>query len=528
MRILILLLILAGQFTPGYSQKSFIIPQPAASSFTTDKKMNLEEIHYSCAPGQEFLVKNFVQQLADFGIVLKGCEKSLAKKANLLLVLDPKSLVEEAEGYKLVITPKQLRIVAKSDAGLFYGLQSVLQLAVAKPFAAGFELSCGTVQDAPKFGWRGLMLDESRHFFGMEKVKMLLDWMAFYKLNRFHWHLTDEPGWRLEIKGYPLFTTVGAKGNFLDRNAEPKFYTQSEAKEIIRYAADRFIEVIPEIDMPGHAAAANRSYPEFNGGGSEKYPDFTFDPGKEGTYTYLSNILWEVAAIFPSRYIHLGGDEVNFGNQQWNTNAGIQALMQRHQLKDLQAVEFYFLRRMTDTLSTMKKTMIGWDEIVTAGIPASQCKTMWWRHDKPKQLELALQNGYHTILCPRIPFYFDFVQSNTHTSGRYWQKAFAPVEKILEFKQLYKEQLTKYPELIDGIQANIWTETIHSNERLDFMTFPRMAALAEAAWGQADAADFADFMQRLQPSFRLYQVKGIRYFDPQQPEETPEIPALKK
>jgi len=528
MRILIIVLFLIGQISLAYSQKQCIIPEPASSKFSDGENLSLKLIRYSCDPDKEYLVKNFVKQLADFDVVLEEPEKSVARKANLVLTINPKMGDGGQEAYELVITEKVIQIVANSNAGLFYGLQSVVQLAVAAPPASGMAIPCGTIKDTPKFGWRGLMLDESRHFFGVAKVKQLLDWMAFYKLNRFHWHLTDEPGWRLEIKGYPLLTAVGAKGNFHDPAAEPKFYTQEEAKEIIQYAAARFIEVIPEIDMPGHAAAANRSYPEFSGGGSERYPDFTFDPGKEGTYRYLSNILREVAALFPSSFIHLGGDEVNFGNQQWNTNAGIQALMKRHQLKDLQAVEFYFLRRMTDSLSVLKKTMIGWDEIVTAGIPAKQCKTMWWRHDKPKQLELALQNGYHTILCPRIPFYFDFVQYNSHTSGRYWQKAYAPVEKILEFKQLYKEQLSKYPELIDGIQANIWTEAIHSNERLDFMTFPRIAALAEAAWGKAEAADYNEFMLRLQPSFRLYKANGIRYFDPQHPGDTPEIPALKK
>jgi len=528
MRILVILLLLTCQLSLVTAQQPAIIPEPASSNFSDGKKMILGAIQYSCDSGSEFLVENFVKQLKAFGIVLKESEKSTAKKANLLLSIDPRMGVGGLEAYQLTITPKRIQIVANSNAGLFYGLQSVVHLAVTKTTVSGLTIPCGTILDTPKFGWRGLMLDESRHFFGKEKVLMLLDWMAFYKLNKFHWHLTDEPGWRLEIKGYPLLTTIGAKGNFHDRSAEPKFYSQSEVKEILQYAAERFIEVIPEIDMPGHAAAANRSYPDFSGGGSEKYPDFTFDPGKEGTYSYLSNILREVAALFPSKYIHLGGDEVNFGNQQWNTNTGIQALMQQHQLKDLQAVEFYFLRRMTDTLSVLNKTMIGWDEIVTAGIPAKQCKTMWWRHDKPKQLELALQNGYHTILCPRIPLYFDFVQSSAHTSGRYWQKAYAPVEKILEFKKLYKEQLTSYPELIDGIQANIWTETIHSNERLDFMTFPRIAALAEAAWGKSDAADYAEFMQRMQPSFRLYKAKGITYFDPLHPEDTPEIPALKK
>lgn len=525
MKPIFFLLMLFGAFCSGSAQTT-IIPEPASCLMDEGKALKINQIKFFCQPGHEVLVRNFSQRLAGFGIKLKDTKKVNLKTANL--VLEKVNQISGKEAYRLVITPEAVTVQASTDAGLFYGLQSVLQLAVAAPLASGMQISCGTIHDQPHFGWRGLMLDESRYFFGKEKVKQLLDWMAFYKLNRFHWHLTDEPGWRIEILKYPKLTSVGGIGNYIDSKAPVAFYTQAEVKEIVQYAAERCIEIIPEIDMPGHAAAANRAYPEFSGGGSERYPEFTFNPGKEETYRFLTDILTEVAQLFPSRYIHLGGDEVHFGNQQWNTNADVQALMKKQNLKDLQAVEFYFINRMSKEVAALNKTMIGWDEIVTAGIPANQCVTMWWRHDKTEQLNLALKQGYHTILCPRIPLYFDFVQSDSHKSGRYWKKDFASLEKILGFRSFYNETLSSYPELIDGIQANIWTETIHSAERLDYMTYPRMAALADVAWSSNPAPEYSDFIRRMQPSFRLYQEKNISYFNPENPESTPEIVGVKK
>lgn len=505
---------------PAGAQMFDIVPEPASVGLAAGKSLKLSQLTFSSGPEQVQLVRNFVAALNGFGFALPEAQPATTKKANL--VLQPAEKLGN-EAYLLTIGPKGIVVQASSDAGYFYGLQTLLQLAVAQTGRQALQLPCATISDQPHFGWRGLMLDESRHFFGKEKVKQLLDWMAFYKLNRFHWHLTDEPGWRLEIKKYPQLTTVGGRGNYLDRNAPAAFYTQDEVAELVQYAAERFIEVIPEIDMPGHAAAANRAYPEFSGGGSEKYPEFTFNPGKEGTYRFLTDILKEVAQLFPSRYIHLGGDEVHFGNQQWNTNPEVQALMKKEQLKTLQEVEFYFIRRMTDSVAALHKTMIGWDEIVTAGLPASKCVTMWWRHDKPDQLKAALNGGYTTILCPRIPLYFDFVQYNKHRSGRYWSKDYAPLEKVLGFQQLYKTQLTDHPDLIAGVQANLWTETIDTEQRLDFMTFPRIAALAEAAWSSNPVPDYNGFLRRMEPSFRLYKEKKISYFDPLHPESTPEI-----
>lgn len=227
--------------------------------------------------------------------------------------------------YSLKTSTKEIVISAADDEGVFNGISSLIQLVASKKVVNGsVNLPAWQIDDKPLYQWRGLMLDESRHFFGKEKVKLLLDWMAFYKLNKFHWHLTDEPGWRLEIKKYPLLTLVGGIGNHTNPNASSNYYTQEDVKEIVRYAAERKIDVIPEIDMPGHARAANRAYPEFSGGGSEKYPHFTFDPGNEGTYKYLTDIIREVDVLFPSKMIHLGGDEVSFGNQQWSKNAGIQ------------------------------------------------------------------------------------------------------------------------------------------------------------------------------------------------------------
>jgi len=209
--------------------------------------------------------------------------------------------------YTLKIEPQKITIQSASNEGVFYGVVSLLQLIKSQPVGNNVTLSTGEITDAPRYQWRGFMLDEARHFFGKEKVKQLLDWMAFYKLNKFHWHLTDVDGWRIEIKKYPKLTLVGGLGNHSDTLAEAKYYTQDDIREIVAYAADRFITVIPEIDMPGHATAANKAYPEFSGGVIPKYPNFTFDPANEKTYQFLADILKEVNGLFPSHMMHLGG-----------------------------------------------------------------------------------------------------------------------------------------------------------------------------------------------------------------------------
>lgn len=413
--------------------------------------------------------------------------------------------------YSLKISGNGIAVNAADDEGIFNGLTSLLQLVTSKKVTNGrVNIPSWEIKDEPLYQWRGLMLDESRHFFGKEKVKSLLDWMAFYKLNKFHWHLTDEPGWRLEVKKYPLLGLVGGIGSHMNPNTPTAFYTQEDIKEIVQYAAGRKIVVIPEIDMPGHARAANRAYPQFSGGGSEKYPDFTFDPGNEGTYQYLTDIIREVDVLFPSKMIHLGGDEVSFGNQQWNKNPSIQKIMAANNFKSLKDVEDYFMKRMADSLYKLNSKVLAWDEMASLSLPADKTVIFWWRHDKPGQLKIAVDKNYSVVLCPRIPFYFDFVQDSTHSVGRKWNSAYAGLNNIYTFDAgnfLSKSRQNK----ILGIQANVWTETIATTQRLDYMIFPRISALAEAAW--SEKRNYQNYLDRLKIHLSLYKQQGIFYFD---------------
>ena len=431
------------------------------------------------------------------------------------------------EGYLVNTSNNCLEITAHTGAGLFYGVQTVRQLlpaGIEDPSIAKnskLELPIIKITDQPRYGWRGLMLDESRAFFGKETVKKLLDRMALYKMNRFHWHLTDSPGWRIEIKKYPKLTTVGAVGNHIDPDAEAKFYTQQDIKEIVEYAAKRHIVIIPEIDMPGHATAANRAYPEFSGGGSKKHPEFTFNPGYEGTYVYLENILKEVTELFPGKWLHYGGDEVSFGNKQWIDIKHVKQLMKDEELTDIGQVEHYFNRRMADVIKKLGKVTVGWDEIVQAGVPNDNALIMWWRHDKPQQLNTAIENGFDVVLCPRIPCYFDFVQHDSHKYGRRW-KGFCDIDSVYQYPKFPKDYTKQQHEQIKGIQANLWTERIQNKKRLDFMTFPRLAAISEAAWTIEKNKDLADFRKRLKTLLARHDVLGDYYFNFFDPKQTPE------
>lgn len=462
------------------------------------------------------LIPVFARSAKDFyGITVNE------KSRNGFIRLVRTKQISGAEAYKLTIGKNGVVVEGGSDQGCFYGLQSLLQLLnEAQP---GGTLNCAVIEDQPRFGWRGVMLDESRHFFGKEQVKQILDLMALQKLNKFHWHLTDVPGWRIEIKQYPRLTTTGGIGNHTDPAAPARFYTQEEIAEIVEYACQRFIEVIPEIDMPGHATAAVKAYPEFNGGGSERYPDFTFNPGKEGTYTFLTNILREVTGLFPSDYIHIGGDEVHFGNEHWSALPEVQQLMNSQKLKNLVEVEHYFLNRMADSIQTIGKKVVGWDEVVTAGLPNTNTLVMWWRHDQKPLLNKAIAQHYEVVLCPRIPLYFDFVQSKTHTHGRKWQGSYAPIEAVYDFPDNYfSDGISVTDSLVKGIQANVWSETIHTPERLQFMLYPRLSALAEAAWTESHAKNRERFLERMNSMLELYQQKGINFFDYRNP-DSPEI-----
>jgi hexosaminidase len=426
--------------------------------------------------------------------------------------------------YTLETFEKRVAITAPDSAGLFNGLITLLQLYKSASLVNDHVvLPRVVIHDQPRFGWRGFMLDESRHFFGKQVVKELLDWMAFYKLNRFHWHLTDAQGWRIEIKKYPLLTAVGAVGNYTDSLAAATYYTQDEIREIVDYAKDRFITVVPEIDMPGHASAANRAYPAFSGGNTPGYDGFTFDPSNDETYAHLADILKELSSLFPSGIIHLGGDEVAMGIAAWAKNPGVAKFMAANQMTDLTQAEHYFLRRIGDSVLKFSNYLMCWDEAVSAGLPVSKTYVCWWRQNKPESLNEAISKGYKVVLCPRLPLYFDFVQDSTHRSGRKWDKI-----KYNSYLDIYH-----FPEnsiaagLLDktniiGLQGNLWTEKVISKKRLQYLIFPRMASLAEAGWTTGSAKSDSDFSARLKTHLLLYDQQNIYYYNPFHPNQHPE------
>ncbi len=453
------------------------------------------------------------------------------EKANIDLRLVKNK--QSAGSYNLKVEAGKVTISAADNQGVFYGVVSLLQLIKNQPQANAINLPAVEINDAPRYQWRGFMLDESRHFFGKEKVKQLLDWMAFYKLDKFHWHLTDVDGWRFEVGKYPNLTTVGAVGNHTDTAAAAKYYTREDIKEIVAYAGDRFITVIPEIDMPGHATAANKAYPEYSGGVMPRYPNFTFDPSNEKTYGFLTDVVKETSTLFHSQMIHLGGDEVSYGIQAWAGKPGISQIMTNNKFSSLADVEHYFFKRMADSVFSLNDRVLCWDEAAETDLPADKTIVLWWRQNEPAQLELALQKKYDVVLCPRLPMYLDFVQDVNNTSGRKWSgEFFNPISNIYNYPDLQMPAEELQSNLILGVQANLWTETVGSEKRLDYMIFPRLAALAESAWTNQSAKNETSFNERLKANFALYDKAGIYYYNPFDPQMHPEVvdfvPLVKK
>jgi hexosaminidase len=428
------------------------------------------------------------------------------------------------QAYTLNTTGKNITISATKTEGLFNGLTTLLQLIQsAKKQGNYILLPRVVINDAPRYAWRGIMLDESRHFFGSTEVKKLFDWMAFYKLNRFHWHLTDAHGWRIEIKKYPALTTVGGTGNFTDSLAPAKYYTQKQIKELVAYAAARNITIIPEIDMPGHATAATHAYPQYSGGKVAGYDDFTFNPAKTETYTFLTDVIKEINGLFHSGMIHIGGDEVALGIKAWETNPEMTAFMQKQGYATTQQLEQYFIKRIADSVIRINSRVFCWDEAADGNLPVSNTTIHWWRHNKPEVLSATIKRGYETILCPRLPLYFDFVQDSTHVSGRKWGKLYNALADVYHFPENRIPAAVINAKQVKGIQANLWSETVASPRRLNYLFFPRIAALAEAGWTQTKNKNEQLFNVHLQHNFALYRLDNVYYYDPFSPKKRGEV-----
>jgi hexosaminidase len=451
----------------------------------------------------------------------KGNNKQLLK-----IIVDP--FIGKPGSYQLNTTAKKISITAADKAGVFNATITLLQLyRSAKSNGTYVTLPGLRITDEPRYEWRGFMLDESRHFFGKQTVKNLLNWMAFYKLNRFHWHLTDAQGWRVEIEKYPLLTKVGGIGNFTDSTATAQYYTQQDIKEIVAYAKRRNIEVVPEFDMPGHATAANKAYPQYSGGKVTGFDDFTFNPGKEITFQFVADVLKELKPLFPDGRIHIGGDEVFMGIKAWDNNQDVKALMTEKGFTDKQQAEAYFLKRVADTVTKLGYKVMCWDEAVAANLPVNNVIINWWRQNKPEALTQALSSGYQVILSPRLPMYFDFVQDSTHVSGRKWDGRYNTYLDVYHFPENSLTKDVYENKKVIGVQANLWTETVVTKNRLYYLVFPRMAALAESGWTIGDSKNDGLFNSSLKAHLDYYKAAGIYYYNPFNPTENIEAVDVK-
>jgi hexosaminidase len=494
-----------------------IVPRPAVVRHLNGTFLLGRSAVIYADPEAQAVAAWFAQQVqAEFGIAAELATQPPRGKA-FRFVLD-RSLPEE--GYRMRIDPRGI-VIAGRPAGLFYGAQSVLQLAAAHS-GTTFILPAAEIQDQPRFSYRGLHLDTSRHMFPVEFIKHYLDWMARYKLNTFHWHLTDDQGWRIEIRQYPRLaeiasmrkeTLVGHAPQSTQYDGKPYggFYTQEQIREVVAYARDRFITVIPEIEMPGHSLAALAAYPELacTPGPFETATTWgvfkdVFCP-KESTFQFLENVLSEVLTLFPSLYIHIGGDEVQ--KDRWKESPDAQAVIRREGLKDEGELQSYFIRRMERFINSQGRRMIGWDEILEGGL-APDATVMSWRGEQGGIA--AARQGHDVIMSPDAYLYFDHYQGD-RAKEPLAIGGMLPLEKVYSYNPLPAALNPEEQKHILGAQANMWTEYIQDPRQAEYMLFPRLFALAEVAWSPQNARNYRDFLSRVPPQLARLKRQGVNY-----------------
>jgi hexosaminidase len=526
--VLTVLLSAAGTATaqPEMIPDAGIIPAPVKIEFLSGQFLLDERTEIFCQNSGAKAAATFLQAELKSR---NGWELPLARSGKegvrlISLEIDAHQKMS-AESYELEVTTNGTRLRAATPAGLFYGVQSLLQMVDSHSGAnrGAVALPAVSIADAPRFEWRGFLLDESDHFYGKQTVEEILDLMAYLKLNRFHWHLTDDYGWRVEIKRYPRLTQIGASRNFEHTNTEPQFYSHNEVREIVEYARRRHIVIVPEIDMPGHATAATMAYPEIGEGGTGHWAGYTFHPAKPETYDFLKNILREVCDLFPGQYIHLGGDEVWFGNRQWTNDPAIVKFTRDLGYTNSVQLEGYFNRRMAGIVHDLGRTPLGWDELVAADADPEYTGVFWWRQDKTNILTEAAARDYRVVLCPRLPTYLNYVQNDFQKVGRRWKKIFNSMDHVYDFPdKLIADNVPAGKEKnIIGIEGCLWTEFVPDRSRADYMIFPRLAAIAEDAWTPSSRKNEANFMSRLPAFVRELERRQIPHYDPFNP-----LPAL--
>ncbi len=449
---------------------------------------------------------------------------------NLVLSCWDASASLGAEGYELVVTKDSVVIRAAGAAGLFYGVQTLLELLPAEVLAAKppagreWTLPCLRIQDQPRFKWRGLLLDVARHFFTKDQVEQLLDLMALHKLNSLQLHLTDDQGWRIEIKKYPRLTEVGAWRQGIGFGLDPKastaygpdgryggYYTQADIRELAAYAGARHITLVPEIEMPGHSSAALSAYPQFSCAGQGHSVNVDggifagiYCPGNEAAFKFIEDILTEVIDLFPGKYVHIGGDEVP--KDTWQKCPKCQARKTAEGLKDEKELQSYFVRRVEKFINSKNRSLVGWSEILEGGL-AQNAVVMDWIGGG---LEAA-SAGHDVVMTPTAYCYFDYYQSTNHATEPRAIGGFLPLDQVYALEPVPAKLGPLFQSRILGAQANLWTEYVPNFKRAQYMLFPRLCALAEAAWSPKASRSYPDFTRRLRTHLQRLDQLGVNY-----------------
>ncbi len=464
-----------------------------------------------------------------FPLKIKTAAKNSA--GDILLLKTGTNSLPGVEGYELSVTSSNVVIRAATAAGMFYGTQSLLQLLPPEIFSANpvtnvdWQIPCVQIEDQPRFAWRGFMLDVSRHFFTKTEVEQVLDLMALYKMNTFHWHLVDDQGWRIQIKKYPALTSVGAWRDGIGFGLDPKaswaydeqgryggFYTQKEIREVVAYAAARHITIVPEIEMPGHSSAALRAYPQYLCRDAKKDKSLgkrgvslgVYCAGDDETFTFLDNILSEVAGLFPGKYIHIGGDEVSKSN--WVACADCQLRIKTENLKDEHELQGYFIRRIEKIVNAHGKSLIGWSEIREGGLAPSATLMDWIGGGAE-----SAASGHDVVMTPTKYCYFDHYQSTNRAAEPKAIGSYLPLERVYEFEPVPENLAPEFQPRVLGGQANLWAEYIPNLRQVEYMMFPRLGALSEVDWSPKEIRDWQNFRERTALNEKRLDVMGVNY-----------------
>ncbi|MGV3508555.1 MAG: beta-N-acetylhexosaminidase [Sphingobacteriaceae bacterium] len=503
-----------------------IIPQPQSlkvlpGAFTVNNK---SKIYFN---GANTDLKAIAEQLSDQLNELTGYKIPVASavanipSGSILLTTKnaPASLGDE--GYSLSVNPGKIVVTGKTAHGVFYGVQSIYQLLPFKgKKLAQFTIPAVSITDNPRFEWRGLMLDVGRYFYSVDFLKKYIDYLAMHKMNTFHWHLTEDHGWRIEIKKYPRLTEIGAqragtqfdRSKLQDNNPHWGYYTQEQIKEVVAYAKQRFVTVVPEIEMPGHTLAVLAAYPELScTGGPFEMPvrwgiqKDIYCAGNEQTFKFLEDVLSEVVELFPGQVVHIGGDEAP--KDRWKACAKCQARIKTEGLKDEHELQSYFIKRIENFLLTKNRRIIGWDEILEGGL-APNAAVMSWRGVKGGIA--AAKQKHDVVMTPSTFLYLDFYQGEPYLEPMAIG-GLSTLQKVYSYEPVAEELTADEAKYIKGVQGNVWSEYIHSPAKVEYMTFPRAAAVAEIAWTQPQFKNWDSFKKRMEFGYKRYDDLGINY-----------------